>query len=522
MDQQYDLDGPDMELASSIDEGAFSQRLQHLAVTRMTLTQEEQRNRQSTWNVPLNDAAALTKPRKIIDKPPKINVTALRKLRSPEKKSNANQAQEATATATTTKPVAGFDFGDDHDAESSLQSITFAQIASPKRRGSEIDDPLPNLKTPERNKPPPSLGLATKNAVAVHALAELGRRHSSLSSRGLSIRTLSDSWSEGGVPRSSPLSAASNLDSPEMRPTPRTNDSYLLQLAHLMDGNPPHIIVEPTRTNHTMEPMDGTDGSSLSSLDHRLPNKTYPGRSRSRRRFKQLVLIVLFLGSNVLFWGALTQPDRSMEMLQFGAQRAKHCADRYYPHAEQIVWSFLVNMNNQYGPVATTAVTVKDTPSYFSADLTPNQCNLPSHISCRSALNEKTLSISPPVQLLPILEMEDALEEKVANSDVGTRERTHFFHMETQFWVDMMHPTQCFLLEELCARPGGWNHILLLSSNVVHRPLSEIVGKSTLDDDVFPQKPLMDIVGEFFRERRKQKELKMRKANPQHEFHGLA
>jgi hypothetical protein len=279
-----------------------------------------------------------------------------------------------------------------------------------------------------------------------------------------------------------------------------------------MEGKPPRIIVEPPITKHAMEPMDGTDGSSLSSLDHRLPNKMYPVRTRGRRMFRQIVLIGLFFGSNVFFWCAFTQPELSMEILQLGAQKVKHYADRYYQHAERIVGNVIVNMNNQYGSFRLSDWVINETRTCLSPDTTSNASTLHSHLSYRPVSNEMT----PPLpvqhrQQFPILEMEDAVMEETLSphSDVvGVQERTH--HLETQFWIDMMYPTQCFRLEEVCVRPGGWNHILLLSPIVVHRPLSEILGKSILDDgddDIF-QKPLMDIVGEFFRERRKQKELK--------------
>ena len=256
MDQQEN-DGPDVELAASVDEDDTqnktlelnTKRFHQLAATRLAHTEEQQRNRRYKWNV-VRDSGILQRKIELQSEQRRIDLTTLRRLTSPTKGQDTTEPTPVECQKLHAKQMSFL--------PSKVTSITeqgvskeASQISLSGHHKRDTKQVKPNIVTQQLYP-----RLSSTNTFAVHALVELGRRHSSLSSRGSTSMTLNriESDLDGEyeeVPRSSPVSTIGTFaqspepyEDPEIKTTNRENsrpeqccnDIYLVNLVHLMEG----------------------------------------------------------------------------------------------------------------------------------------------------------------------------------------------------------------------------------------------------------------------------------------------
>jgi len=564
--QQQQHDGPDVELAASVDDDEElpsilnSQRLHQLAATRLAQTEEQHQNRRYKWNV-VRDDAILERRIELDCEQRRIDLIALRKLmpeQQPHHPENENSAAEiisqASILAANARDLRAYQNRDNDSSQMFATRKSSNPQATPLEHKKAVvskalqtsgQNSFPSTKNTLINQQPLPL-LSSKNPMAAQALAELARRHlSPLSSRQHpNVRTFnkSDSYPERDSkcePQLSPISTGSPWSGPrrpleddivqeaELQPhdmssphTTQNNESYLVQLVHLMEGKP---ITQPIRNDViTMKTLaaDGTDGSSLSSLENPILPKV-----KRQKQSEQLLLILLFIGGNVIICFATNHAERSKQLVDHGVNITREFLCQLYELRQRYNNMESFSYAREKGPVS--ELNYKQEPSLSTCFM-----ENPS-LEClwKPIIHSKSAMISPEMtrQLVESSDMDSSLNPMIEEPHFGKITGIeHSFHStptigsgltwaspttaQSCFLVDM-HPFQSFSSPDICCRSvtQNWDDILLLSSpEVVQRPYVEFAGKSLLDDDedLFQMAPLMDIVGEFFRERRRAKKLK--------------
>ena len=531
MDQQ-EYDGPDVELAASVDEedsqfktsAINTKRFHQLTATRLAHTEEQQWNRRYKWNV-VRDGDILQRKIELQSEQRRIDLTSLRRLTSPSEGQGTEptliESQQLHAKRMSSLPSKVTTITEQGDSRENRKESFSDQLLQDK------NDVSPHIAIPQ-----PYPLLSSTNTLAVHALLELGRRHSSLSSRGPSSMTLNRIQSDldgeyEGVPRSSPVSTIGTFaqspepfEDPEIKsitlvnssPHQSSNDSYLVNLVHLMEGKP-LPPPPPTRNDIQMTAIlaDGTDGSSLSSLE----NSVLPKVSQSKPP-KQILLLVIFIGTNLLFWCALSHPESFDLAREYISEtfhmKIKNCTQRK-SYSENLTFVLLSPDSLKHdivdhGASSQDTILAKLRPEFFNEQSDPQMTKL--NDICENAVKKegefwRPTRVGGPFYASMIRSVPTELPSKI----------------ESCFWVHM-HPKQCIVVEDSYCTPvmGGWNAILKLTPESLQLPILEIVDKNMFNgyDDEFNQVPLMDVVGNFFRERRRKRIMNKKKQKAMNAF----